>query len=404
MNTSPIRKAIEEAVLAGDLTQLGNAVLRVADLLDNHQLLLSILCDEIIPERCEPLEDVIGAILEEHKGAWDQLATGTASDPKPVDISDEESDHHIGTLAEVAEMDEPGEADIPRLEHPHCEKHGLPQPCSICGLQQAEAEIERLRAANGEWQDRSLTAQTRVGELQPEVNRLSEALREERQKRDQARRERDTATERESVYGEALFEARNKIKTLMQQRDEYDAYCEDWAKDAEEGDAAYYRMQAERDEATAQLAALVEAVKPPRGGCALCAIEIGPDGAWAHDPHCILAGLAVAVQAHNAAQQAIGRASTYEGWQPIPNAVNALPEPLRRYIHDLETRYDPAGDVAALTLLRDQVSQLQIHATEQEVKGYEQALEIIPEGTSSHDEVQAMTDPEADNSGHIEGD
>jgi hypothetical protein len=39
----------------------------------------------------------------------------------------------------------------------------------------------------------------------------------------------------------------------------------------------------------------------------------------------------------------------------IPDAdhINALPGPLRRYIHDLETRADPAGDVAEIALLKE---------------------------------------------------
>jgi hypothetical protein len=35
-------------------------------------------------------------------------------------------------------------------------------------------------------------------------------------------------------------------------------------------------------------------------------------------------------------------------WTPTPENVNALPEPLRRYIHDLQTVCDPAGDVREL--------------------------------------------------------
>lgn len=46
-------------------------------------------------------------------------------------------------------------------------------------------------------------------------------------------------------------------------------------------------------------------------------------------------------------------------WTPTAANVNALPEPVRRYIHDIETRCDPAGDVAALTLARDQIRQLE---------------------------------------------
>lgn len=34
--------------------------------------------------------------------------------------------------------------------------------------------------------------------------------------------------------------------------------------------------------------------------------------------------------------------------------INSLPEPLRRYIHDLETVCDPAGDVAERFRLREE--------------------------------------------------
>lgn len=39
--------------------------------------------------------------------------------------------------------------------------------------------------------------------------------------------------------------------------------------------------------------------------------------------------------------------------------VNALPDKFRLYIHDLETRCDPAGDVRTITILRDLIAQLQ---------------------------------------------
>lgn len=38
--------------------------------------------------------------------------------------------------------------------------------------------------------------------------------------------------------------------------------------------------------------------------------------------------------------------------------INALPERVRRYIHDLETRCDPAGDVAALAAARENAAAL----------------------------------------------
>jgi uncharacterized coiled-coil protein SlyX len=39
--------------------------------------------------------------------------------------------------------------------------------------------------------------------------------------------------------------------------------------------------------------------------------------------------------------------------------INALPKPLRDFIHDLQTRTDPAGDVQTIASLKDQVAQMQ---------------------------------------------
>ena len=41
-------------------------------------------------------------------------------------------------------------------------------------------------------------------------------------------------------------------------------------------------------------------------------------------------------------------------WQPVVANVNALPPPLRAYIHNLETVCDPSGDVRELFLLRQE--------------------------------------------------
>ena len=49
-----------------------------------------------------------------------------------------------------------------------------------------------------------------------------------------------------------------------------------------------------------------------------------------------------------------------DNWLPTSENINALPAPLRKYIHDLETRADPAGEVAELTLTKDQNAQLQV--------------------------------------------
>ena len=46
-------------------------------------------------------------------------------------------------------------------------------------------------------------------------------------------------------------------------------------------------------------------------------------------------------------------------WLPTAENIDALPEALRKFVHDLETNADPAGMVAENTLLRDQVKGLQ---------------------------------------------
>jgi hypothetical protein len=45
-------------------------------------------------------------------------------------------------------------------------------------------------------------------------------------------------------------------------------------------------------------------------------------------------------------------------WLPTAKSINALPEPLRRYIHDMVSNADPAGTVREVTILRDQVQAL----------------------------------------------
>ena len=76
---------------------------------------------------------------------------------------------------------------------------------------------------------------------------------------------------------------------------------------------------------------------------------------------------------------AIGTAT--EDWKPTVAAINALPGPLRQYIHDLETRCDPAGEVAGLTLTRDQNQMLQARALAGGLDMVYAALEKPPAGT-----------------------
>ena len=40
-------------------------------------------------------------------------------------------------------------------------------------------------------------------------------------------------------------------------------------------------------------------------------------------------------------------------WTPTPDNINRLPDPLRRYIHDLETMANPGGTVQENHILRE---------------------------------------------------
>jgi hypothetical protein len=51
-------------------------------------------------------------------------------------------------------------------------------------------------------------------------------------------------------------------------------------------------------------------------------------------------------------------------FRPTADCVNALPENLRKYIHDLETRCDPAGDVAEIILTRDLMANVGVENVE----------------------------------------
>ena len=42
-------------------------------------------------------------------------------------------------------------------------------------------------------------------------------------------------------------------------------------------------------------------------------------------------------------------------WTPTAENINRLPEPIRKYIHEIETICDPAGIIAENTLLRDEI-------------------------------------------------
>jgi hypothetical protein len=48
------------------------------------------------------------------------------------------------------------------------------------------------------------------------------------------------------------------------------------------------------------------------------------------------------------------------GWVPTPDNVNALPEPLRKYIHELIANCDPGDLVRENILLQQQVDELTV--------------------------------------------
>jgi hypothetical protein len=50
--------------------------------------------------------------------------------------------------------------------------------------------------------------------------------------------------------------------------------------------------------------------------------------------------------------------SIKDDWTPTAENINALPEPLRVYIHDLQTVCDPAGDVRERFRLQTENRQL----------------------------------------------
>jgi hypothetical protein len=58
------------------------------------------------------------------------------------------------------------------------------------------------------------------------------------------------------------------------------------------------------------------------------------------------------------AHQREAHGSIDKAWTPTAENVNALPDPLRSYIHQLETRCDPSGELRELVLLREENAML----------------------------------------------
>lgn len=54
----------------------------------------------------------------------------------------------------------------------------------------------------------------------------------------------------------------------------------------------------------------------------------------------------------------------HEDWLPTPENINALPEPVRKFIHDIETNVDPQGLVRENVLIKDTCKMLVIKLEE----------------------------------------
>lgn len=79
---------------------------------------------------------------------------------------------------------------------------------------------------------------------------------------------------------------------------------------------------------------------------------------WTREVLAVVKAIAQQLAALASSNEAVILEELDELWVPSAVNVNALPEPIRRYVHDLETRCDPAGDVRELTIARDTIRQL----------------------------------------------
>lgn len=50
----------------------------------------------------------------------------------------------------------------------------------------------------------------------------------------------------------------------------------------------------------------------------------------------------------------------YKDWLPTSENINALPEPVRKYIHDLQNNCDPSGLVQDVALLKETVAGMKL--------------------------------------------
>lgn len=77
---------------------------------------------------------------------------------------------------------------------------------------------------------------------------------------------------------------------------------------------------------------------------------------------------------------------SWDDFSPTPEQVNALPPRLREYIHGLEARSDPSGDVRENIIARDtsRALELELAAKDAEIEWlmseYREAIRIIKQG------------------------
>jgi murein L,D-transpeptidase YcbB/YkuD len=89
-----------------------------------------------------------------------------------------------------------------------------------------------------------------------------------------------------------------------------------------------------------------------------------------------------------------GSSTRRHGWLPTAENIEALPAPIRDYIHRLQTNVDPAGDQATLMIERDRVRQLSAALAERDSRvldgvaliAEERHRQVLAEGwTPEHD-------------------
>jgi len=86
-----------------------------------------------------------------------------------------------------------------------------------------------------------------------------------------------------------------------------------------------------------------------------------------------------AVQVFNQIKEIIqNQPKAGKGWLPTSENINSLPDPIRKYIHDIETNCDPTGMVQENVILKDTCKALQmIKEPEVDRKFIETALERL---------------------------